>query len=258
MASTNETPQPSRGKEELDPAEPLRERQGQSGDASAVMRVDGPSVLATGSTDQTRGRILYAAAVSSTVTLILTLLVLALLGTKQDPSSRKSPYLAKASRLGEVIAAIQALGAYAYHDAPISYWMRADRLDSARTAWITVFSEHPEFFRLDDSKGEKRVALHWRWAQAQTYDPVRGEMLTWEQRQALPDTVRESLVRKPLEPDQIATLITTAIELHSRAVAHQQEQRWLVPLLFGLAGTLLGVVTTIAVALLKQSRSASA
>jgi hypothetical protein len=34
----------------------------------------------------------------------------------------------------------------------------------------------------------------------------------------------------------------TAIELHSREVAHQQERRWLTPLLFGLLGIVLGSI----------------
>ncbi len=42
--------------------------------------------------------------------------------------------------------------------------------------------------------------------------------------------------------DQIEALMKTAIELHSREVAHQQERRWLTPLLFALLGIILGAV----------------
>ena len=55
------------------------------------------------------------------------------------------------------------------------------------------------------------------------------------------------IVRKPLSPEQIQTLMTAAIELHDRAIARKVEARWryslLVPALSGLFGALLGVLS---------------
>jgi len=50
-----------------------------------------------------------------------------------------------------------------------------------------------------------------------------------------------------LENEQVETLIKTAIELHSRAIAHEQEKRWLIPLLFALLGIVLGAILTAAI-----------
>src|SRR5688500_18588789 len=64
-------------------------------------------------------------------------------------------------RLGDVVAAIQAMGTYKFYKLPFDGW--ADRIsgDSSKgDHWKTVFLEHPEFFRFD-SKREK-ASLVWR------------------------------------------------------------------------------------------------
>ncbi|RIH89095.1 hypothetical protein [Calidithermus roseus] len=50
------------------------------------------------------------------------------------------------------------------------------------------------------------------------------------------------MTRRPLSPDEIATLTKTAIDLHARSIAHVQERRWLIPLLWSLLGTIVGIV----------------
>src|SRR5687767_14487112 len=67
----------------------------------------------------------------------------------------------KKERLADVIAAIQALGAYKYYKLDFDEW--ADRItgDKAKSDyWKDVFKEHPEFFRI--STRQDQVSLVWR------------------------------------------------------------------------------------------------
>ena len=64
-----------------------------------------------------------------------------------------SPYLRDSNRLGDVIAAIQAMATYKFYKLTFAGW--ADRMsadESQADKWKTVFLEHPEFFRLDSTK----------------------------------------------------------------------------------------------------------
>jgi hypothetical protein len=155
-----------------------------------------------------------------------------------------SPYYSDHRRLADVIAALQAMGAYDKGSLFVSDW--ATRLGPAVSAenWSIVFREHPEFFRLgiDAKEGQEYASLRWRHAQDKSYHPVeRRELSAAERAQLAPDE-QSRLTTKPLEPPEIHTLITTAIELHVRAIAHAQEHRWLTPLLFALLGTIVGAL----------------
>ncbi len=156
-----------------------------------------------------------------------------------------SPYYADHRRLADVIAALQAMGVY--HKATLFTTDWAKRLGPPVSTddWSVVFREHPEFFRVgkDVSKnGQEYAVLRWRHAYDQNYDPDQKRELTVQERAQLSLERQQSLTGKPLEPSEIQTLLSTAIELHVRALAHAQENRWLTPMLFGLLGTILGLL----------------
>jgi len=50
----------------------------------------------------------------------------------------------------------------------------------------------------------------------------------------------ERISRSPLESSEIQALISTAIELYSRAFEQLRENRWWIPLATGFAGSLVG------------------
>jgi hypothetical protein len=150
-----------------------------------------------------------------------------------------SPYLSDAARLADVLAAIQVMASYPWATRDESRWH--EKLGSPLSAndWMTLFHEHPEFFRVNHEDG---VTLRWRHGYDKTFlvDELR-ELSSTEIDKISPER-RKELTRKPLTEAQIETLLKTAIELHTRAVAHAQERRWLTPLLFGLLGVILGAV----------------
>lgn len=77
------------------------------------------------------------------------------------PNPPPSPYLREHNRLGDVIAAIQAMATYKYYKLEHAEW--ADRLVADKTQadkWKTIFIEHPEFFRLDSAR--EKASLVWR------------------------------------------------------------------------------------------------
>lgn len=153
-------------------------------------------------------------------------------------ASRKSPYLENDWRLADVIAAIQVMGAYPWASRKVDRWSHKLGKPLSAEDWSTVFSEHPEFFRLN----EGWASLRWRHGYDRTYDPEKGKELTDAERDALDQTERGSLTRRPLSAEQIEALMKTSVELHSRAIAHAQEKRWLTPLLFALLGVVVGGV----------------
>jgi hypothetical protein len=156
--------------------------------------------------------------------------------------TKKSPYL-KDRRLEDLIAAIQVMGVNPWGGS--KDW--STKLDNplSDNKWNDIFLQHPEFFR----KSGDWIGLRWRYTYDKTYDGKKHRELTDAELAELTPADRENLTHKPLEASQIETLINTAIELHSHAIAHQEEMRWWQPVLIpsGLAllGTILGALATL-------------
>lgn len=153
-------------------------------------------------------------------------------------NKNESPYLSNSRRLADVLAAIQVMGAYTFSSRKYDAWVEKLGKPSSAKDWSAIFSEHPEFFRVSN----EWVSLRWRHGYDRTYSHEQTRELTHDEIAGFTDDQRSKLTRKPLTSDQIEALMKTAIELHSREVAHQQERRWLSPLLFGLLGIVLGSI----------------
>lgn len=54
--------------------------------------------------------------------------------------------------------------------------------------------------------------------------------------------MKKRLTRRPLSADEIGKLMTTAMELHTRALSLLQESRWWVPIVSSLVGGIIGAV----------------
>lgn len=153
-----------------------------------------------------------------------------------------SPYLKDPNRLGDVVAAIQAMATYKFYKMEHASW--ADRIAADRAQaekWKKIFIEHPEFFRLDFAR--EKASLVWRRQFPKRYDVDSGKELTHEQFQALNDVQRERISRTPLSSSDIKALVDTAVNLHSRALEHQKDKRWWTALsgaIGGLIGSIIG------------------
>jgi len=153
---------------------------------------------------------------------------------------KKSPYLADTQRLGDVIAAIQAMGTYKFYMLTFEKWAyRIVADESEADHWKTVFEEHPEFFRLDTDR--KMASLVWRRQYPKLFHVDHGN-LTSAEYDALSLEEKKRVSRKPLSPEDIKALVDTAINLHSTAIERQQELRWWIPLAVSAIGGFLGSV----------------
>lgn len=150
---------------------------------------------------------------------------------------KKSPYLID-YRLADVIAALQIMGTYPWAKRKVDSWAKKLGKHKSGSNWKEVFEEHPEFFSVD---GEW-ASLRWRFGYERTYDVVERKELTEQEIKALGEDEKDRISRKPLTSEQVGTLINSAIELHASAIAHEQEKRWLTPLLFALLGIILGAI----------------
>ena len=140
----------------------------------------------------------------------------------------KSPYLT-GHRLADVLAAIQCLGTYKQYKRDFASW--SDRIcgDKAKADhWKAVFEQHPEFFRIDSTK--TKVSLVWRRQYPKRYDVKLGRVLTTEEYAALSSDETRPLSRVALGSDDIQALLRTAIDLHARALEHERERRWWLPM----------------------------
>lgn len=157
--------------------------------------------------------------------------------------SKLSPYLRDANRLGDVIAAIQAMATYKIYKLSFAAW--ADRIsaDEAQAEkWKAVFLEHPEFVRLDSAR--EKASLVWRRQFPKRYSFDTGTVLTVREFEALTGDQKLRISRVPLAPADIKALVDTAVNLHSRALEQQKEKRWWVALASAagaLGGSVLGV-----------------
>jgi hypothetical protein len=160
----------------------------------------------------------------------------------------RSPYL-KRGRLADVIAALQIMGAGERPEKEIRHWAKElsySDSDTEVAKWTAVFREHPEFFLVYRLQGDPNLksALRWRYT-SKLYDTTTGKEYTPEEKDLLPEKQRWLLTTKPLTSDSIATLMSTAIELHSRAIEELSASRYWIPILaacLGFAGALLGAI----------------
>jgi len=149
-----------------------------------------------------------------------------------------SPYL-KSGRLGDVIAAIQVMGKYAFYKLDFAQWsMRISGDQSKADHWEKVFREHPEFFRFD-SEG-KKVSLVWRRSYRKRFNVDEERNLSFEEYSALEPAEKHRISRAPLTGEEISVLVSTAINLHTRAIEQNKEYRWMSSPLFSLLGVALG------------------
>jgi len=157
--------------------------------------------------------------------------------------TKKSPYL-EDRRLEDLIAAIQVMGVNPWGGSK-DWSTKLDKPLSGNN-WNDIFLQHPEFFRISGGW----ISLRWRYTYDKTYDVKKHRELTDAELAELTPTDRDNLTHKPLEASQIETLINTAIELHTHAIAQQEEMRWWKPILIpsGLAllGAILGALATLA------------
>ena len=174
-----------------------------------------------------------------------------------NKSSDIAPYRIP-GRLADVIAAIQVMAAAKRPEAKIKDWayeFDRDRDDATIGRWTGVFWDHREFFltyRLPNEQ-DLKAALRWRYA-FKTFDAESGKEYTPAQIQALPEKQRWLLTSKPLDGEQIQTLLNTAISLHTRAMEELRESRWWVPLfaaVLGFVGAIFGVILSAALGLVK-------
>lgn len=152
-------------------------------------------------------------------------------------------------RLADVIAALQVMSTAMRPERRIIDW--AHEFDKNRNPdtvekWTRVFQEHPEFFVTYYLRehNDLKAALRWRYV-FKTYDAETGQDFTPAEVEELSKEKRELLTTKPLEGDQIQTLLNTAISLHTRAIEESKESRWWIPVLaatLGFFGAILGAM----------------
>lgn len=179
----------------------------------------------------------------------------------------KGHYLEK-DRLANVIAAIQAMGVADRPSGTLNRWvaeletgeeLTTEQLEqppikfAERKKWQTVFEQHPEFFKSYALRGEPRVLLRWRYAESLKSEAngaangkdsgheASGDKPPEDEPKDKPGSNAEP-PSKPLSADQIQVLINTAIEMHAKELASEQNPDKFRPLLMAIAGAALGTV----------------
>ena len=150
-----------------------------------------------------------------------------------------SPYVKDERRLAEVIAAIQTLGTYRFYKMDFKGW--ADRIsgdENLSDHWEQIFKEHPEFFRLDASR--KQASLVIRRQHSKLFNVDNHAEITKTCFNEMDEAGKARISRSPLSPDEISTLINTAVLLHARAIEHKRNLRWWIPILIAVITTLGG------------------
>jgi len=161
---------------------------------------------------------------------------------------QQSPYLKHQDRLADVIAAIQVMGTYAYSAREVEAWstLLGDKPRSAES-WLSIFKEHPEFFRAGvEDNGMHTLVL--RRARPRLFDTSTGEDITKEEYKVLAKDERDKISRRPLNAEQVLSLIQVAVSLQNQAVTRRQELRWWVHVVISALTALVGAFVGASVA----------
>ncbi len=155
-----------------------------------------------------------------------------------------NPYLLGTNRLSDVLVGIQFLGTYKFYKVGFDYWNERTKVGpKSADSWEELFRDHSEFFRVSDE--EQNVCLMLRRARPKDFNVDTGETITRNERRTLTREEKGRITRAPLSTSDVAMLMTTAMELHSRTIAQQQESRWYIPLILsfvGLGGVIIGAI----------------
>lgn len=150
----------------------------------------------------------------------------------------------KSGRLSDVIAAITTLGTYKFYKLEADGW--ADRISGRQKSsehWISVFREHPEFFRQAAEK--EKYSLVWRRQFPRNFDvDEEAEVSADHQFAGLP---YDRISRRPLAPSELTALIGVAVNLHQAALDQAIHRRWWLPLavvVLSFIGSLAGAWIT--------------
>lgn len=150
-----------------------------------------------------------------------------------------SPYIKNENRLSDVLAAIQVMGVYKFYKLTFEEW--ADRIvgDKAKGGyWRDVFNDHPEFFRLDQSR--TKASLVWRRSYPKIFNVDTGTSITKDDYLNLSEQGKMRISRSPLSNNDIQTLISSAINLSNIAQEAKKNKEWWKPALFALLGVIMG------------------
>jgi hypothetical protein len=157
----------------------------------------------------------------------------------------KSPYL-KPSRLADVLAAIQSMALYERSSGKSDFWAECIAGEKGEEAyWESVFSDHPEFFRLSPEK-DGRYALIWRRALPRRFDRRLMRQLNETEYAKISDDEKKFISRPPISEEQVKTLIDVAIALHAKALEQSRDYRWWLGQIFTLivsaSGAMVGAI----------------
>ena len=158
----------------------------------------------------------------------------------------ESPYIKDINRLSDIIAAIQVMSTYRFYKLDFKNWSkRISGDEKSHLYWKNIFEQHPEFFRFNLTKD--KASLAWRRSKQRRFHVDLNRELSLEELNNLGQEVKNNRVsRVPLSSSDINTLISTAIDLHTRAFENKKDERWwvlpVISVLSGLAGVTLGAL----------------
>jgi len=151
---------------------------------------------------------------------------------------KTSPYISNDNRLADVFAAIQVMAMYKFYKRGFEEW--ADQIVGDKKQaehWKNIFIQHPEFFRLDETR--TKASLVWRRSYPKLFNVDVGETISKDVFVGLSEKEKMRISRVPLVNEDVRTLMQSAIELHSRALEEKKENRWWMPAVIGFAAGLV-------------------
>jgi hypothetical protein len=144
---------------------------------------------------------------------------------KQIIMTQRNPYLAT-GRLQKVLALIQILGTNVNDDIDIDRLVELSGDKKVNTQ--AVLKEHPEFFGKDRTGDNEYWHLVMRRTGSLSVHKDTGKLLENDEITAKNVVELKTNYRRPrLAATQVECLMKTAVELHARAIASEEERRWL-------------------------------
>ena len=177
--------------------------------------------------------------------VLISLIAISVLVLVYANQLKEDPPIMKSHRLGDVVTAIHVMGTEKFDGHKPEDWeKRIGSSPKSADSWFDIFKDHSEFFYTYlDKDGNPKASLLWRRARNWSWDTKTQKEIDLIELETWPlEKKNNQITRKPLNSEEVMSLVELAFNMHATNLSRREEQRWWIPILFGFLGVIIGAM----------------